>query len=95
MHRTSIWGNLTGAARRVAKNLKPQKFTGDDGMDKLLAFLRNSPLGRMALPDAFGKLDAFHECRRHFGEAMQEYIVREEAVYPTEGRAVRRRYGSK
>ena len=48
-----VWQRLTGAAKSVVKHLDPKLFSGDDGLEKLLAILRESPLQKLPVPDSF------------------------------------------
>ena len=76
-----VWRELTGPAKRVVRRLKPEDFGGDDGLDKLLAWLKKSPLGRLPLPDAFQKIDHYQRLKKQPNETFSEFIVREEEIY--------------
>ena len=76
-----IWQKLTGAAKSVVRNLKPQDFDTANGVDKLLEILRESPLQKLPIPDSFSHLEKWSGLRRAQGEDIPHLIIREEELF--------------
>ena len=76
-----LWSALEGAAKEVAKELDPEEFECENGVNKLLDVLQKAPLIRMPIPDAYAKIETYDELQRRHGEAMGEYIIREPNAY--------------
>ena len=76
-----VWSRLTGPAKSVVKHLAPDDFDSNNGLSKLLAVLRNSPLQTLPIPDSFSKLERWHHLRRKENETIPELIVREDDLF--------------
>ena len=76
-----VWSRLTGPAKSVVKHLDPQMFFAEDGLSKLLAILRQSPLQTLPIPDSFSKLERWSHLRRREGETVAELLVREDELF--------------
>ena len=85
-----LWQNLRGSARNAVRHCLPGDFEGDEGVEKLLKYLRGSPLGRQPLPDAYKKIDSYHEIKRRMGEPPGEYILREKTAFENMEQALMR-----
>ena len=59
-----LWAALKGAAKEAVKDLMPSQFDGKDGPEKLLLHLREGPLSKMPVPDAYQKIRAYEEAWR-------------------------------
>ena len=76
-----IWPGLSGPAKRLVQNFKPGEFETENGLERFLKILKDSPLGKLALPDTFRRIDDYLEVKRMPGEPMSCYIVREEEAF--------------
>ena len=76
-----IWANLRGAARLAVNRLRAADFEEvpgrSDGLEKLKAFLTDTPLAKQPLPDAYQKIDRYRGIKRMRGESAAEYVLRE------------------
>ena len=73
--------SIDGPAKSVVKHLAPDDFDSNNGLSKLLAVLRNSPLQTLPIPDSFSKLERWHHLRRKENETIPELIVREDDLF--------------
>ena len=76
-----LWQCLKGPAKDLVKDLKPADFLTAKGVEKLLTILKNSPLGRMPVPDAFQKIQLYDHVKRKAGEVIGEYVIREDNAF--------------
>ena len=53
-----IWQNLRGKAKKAVRKLRAKDYAGPGGLEKLLKFLRRSPIARQPLPDALTRTKA-------------------------------------
>jgi len=82
---------LTGAAKRYVMHLDARDFEKDDGADRLLKVLQESPLGVMPIPDVAQRIEVYFQgTKRKLGESMGEYMVKEEENYTRLAKAVKR-----
>eukprot|EP00969_Alexandrium_andersonii_P021193 925463-Alexandrium_andersonii.AAC.1 len=83
---------VSGPGRRIVKNLNASDFESEAGLEKFLELLRKSPLTRLALPDAFVKIDAFfgEAMKRRKHESYSSYIVRESEAFEDLNRSLKR-----
>ena len=63
-----IWANLRGVARLAVNRLRAADFEEvpgrSDGLEKLKAFLTDTPLAKQPLPDAYQKIDRYRGIKR-------------------------------
>ena len=59
-------------------------------VERLLRILRESPLASMPVPDAYKKIQAYDQIRRRPGEAIGDYVVREQRAFREMTEALRR-----
>ena len=85
-----LWGALKGPARDAVKDLKPSEFEYADGVERLLARLKATPLSRMPIPDAYHKIKRYDTTFRRGGETMSEFIIREDNTFKEMVAALRR-----
>ena len=85
-----LWGSLRGPARDAVKDLKPSEFEATDGVEKLLAKLKSTPLSRMPIPDAYHKIKRYDTTFRRAGETISEFIIREDNTFKEMTAALRR-----
>ena len=85
-----LWQALRGPAKEVVKDLDPDEFEREDGVQALLDVLQNAPLGRLPIPDAYSKIRIYDELVRHKGEVIGEFIVREDTAFKNMRAALRR-----
>ena len=85
-----LWANLKGPAKEIFRMCKPQEFEDARGVERLLRFLRESPLASMPVPDAYEKIQAYDQIRRRPGEVIGDYIVREQRAFREMTEAFRR-----
>ena len=76
-----IWAKLQGPAKSVVRNLDPEQFIGNHGVDRLLEILRKSPLQRLPIPDSFQRLEKWSGLRRRRDESIPQMLVREEEIF--------------
>ena len=81
---------LAGPAKKLTKRMKAEEFETAGGLERYLRLLRESPLGRQPLPDAFNRIDGYENLERKKGETMPDYIVREDEAFSDLRRALRR-----
>ena len=75
-----LLGELTGIARKYVVGKRPDWLSYNGGVEHLLGHLRLS-LGRPQLPELSEYLTRyFRQSRRHKGESMNSYIVKEERI---------------
>ena len=63
------------------RHLNPDLYETPDGLSKLVAVLRESPLQAMPVPDLFKRLDQWHHLRRQGNESIPAFLVREEDMF--------------
>ena len=68
---------LTGSARLLAMSWPQQEFAGKNGVSTLLQRLSQSPLVRKNLPNTQAILNQYFNYKRHQGESIANYLVRE------------------
>ena len=85
-----LWGALRGPARDAVKDLKPSEFEAQDGVERLLAKLKSTPLSRMPIPDAYNKIKRYDTTFRKGGETITEFIIREDNTFKEMVAALRR-----
>ena len=85
-----IWQKLSGAAKSVVRHLDPDDFDKDDGLRKLLAVLRDSPLQQLPVPDSFSRLERWTALRRANNESIPQLLVREEELFTELQQALQR-----
>ena len=78
---TKIISRLTGPARLLAMSWANVDFDSAGGTKKLLRLLAASPLVRQALPNAAAICSQYFSFKRHQGEAMNSFLVREALGY--------------
>ena len=62
--------------------LEPENFRTEEDIQKLIRYLEQSPLNRQALPDAGNKIGGYYRrLRRHQGESIPAFLVREDKVH--------------
>ena len=65
------------SVKRLVLKLDPDKFTSAESVTTFLTYLAKSPLGRMPVPDAGKKMQAFYrKLQRRRGEAVGQFLVR-------------------
>ena len=74
---TRLMGRLTGPARLLAMSWPQQSFDAADGTLKLLRRLAKSPLVRKSLPNAAAICTQYFSFKRHPGESIGNFLVRE------------------
>lgn len=82
---------LSGPAKTVVKKMQDaEDYEKVDGLEKFLALLAGSPLGRQPLPDAFQRIDKYDLLMRRKGESMPDFIVREDEYFNELSRSMNR-----
>ncbi len=76
-----VWANLRGSAALAVSRLQAKDFEKDDGLRRLLDFLRETPLAKQPLPDAYQKIDTYRSVKRQRGEHAGQYVLREQEAY--------------
>ena len=76
-----VWQKLSGVAKSVVKHLEPKDFSSENGMEKLLAVLRESPLQQLPIPDSFSRLEKWSSLKRTAQETIPQLLVREEELF--------------
>lgn len=85
-----VWQKLAGAAKSVVRHLEPSDFDRDDGLDRLLQVLRESPLQQLPIPDSFSRLERWSNMRRLPNETVPQLLVREEELFTDLQQALQR-----
>ena len=70
-----------GKAESVVRNLDPQEYLGDNGVEKLLEVLRKSPLQKLPIPDSFSRLERWSSMHKRQAETIPQLLVREEELF--------------
>ena len=78
---TRLVGKLTGSARLLAMSWPQGEFDNELGVLHYMRRLANSPLVRRSLPNAAAIMNQFFAFRRHPGENIATFLVREQLVY--------------
>ena len=74
-------GGLTAGARDVVIKWDPTQFECDNGVEKLIAKLKRTPLVRQSLPDAVQCFNRYFDCKRNLGTGMGRFLVLETKLY--------------
>lgn len=85
-----VWQKLNGAAKSVVKHLDPKEFNMENGLEKLLTILRESPLQKLPVPASFNRLEKWSGLRRGQGESIPQLLVREEELFTDLQQALKR-----
>ena len=48
-----VWANLRSSAKLSVSRLQTSDFSGADGLERLIEYLRQTPLAKQPLPDAY------------------------------------------
>ena len=75
-----LWTALQGAAKEAVKDTRPNDFAAD-GVEALLRHLREGPLGKMPIPDAYQKIRNYDQVIRRPGEVIGEFVIREDNLF--------------
>ena len=86
---------LTGPARLLAMSWPSVSFDHANGTKEYLRRLAASPLVRQSLPNAAAICQQYFAFRRHAGESMQSFLVRESLGYAEFSEAIIRLYEEK
>lgn len=79
------------ALRTLMYKLNPEDFADEQGIQKLVTFLENSPMNRQAIPDAGAKLSQYYrKLNRRPNETIPQFLVREEFSYDTMWKSLQR-----
>ncbi|CAE7712168.1 unnamed protein product [Symbiodinium sp. CCMP2592] len=76
-----VWNKMTGPAKGVIRHLNPEDFAVSDGINKLVAVLRESPLQKLPIPDSFSRLEKWSSLHKRNSETIPQLIVREEELF--------------
>ena len=85
-----LWQALTGSPKDAVKNLDPDEFEDQRGLERFLRVLKDSPLGKLPLQDAFTRIDGYHQVKRHYCETTASYILRENQAHLDLQKALKR-----
>ncbi len=85
-----IWRALQGTPKQVVQHLDPDDFDCPDFLEKLLRILKESPLQKMPLPDAFQKIDQYHHIQLEKDEMVTNLLVREQDSFQELAQALKR-----
>ena len=92
---TRLMGRLTGPARLLAMSWTHMNFDHSGGTKEFLQLLASSPLVRRSLPNAAAICQQYFSFRRHPGEPMHSFLVRESLGYSEFVEAILRLYEEK
>ena len=90
-----LWAKLQGPAKEVVRMCSPQDFEDARGVERLLRFLRESPLAAMPVPDAYKKIQAYDQIRRRPERVIGDSIVRGQCAFREMTEAPRRSRNSR
>ena len=76
-----VWQKLSGVAKSVVRHLEPKDFSSENGVEKLLSVLRESPLQKLPIPDSFSRLEKWSSLKRTSHETIPQLLVREEELF--------------
>ena len=67
----------------MVRHLDPKDFSSENGMEKLLSVLCESPLQKLPIPDSFSRLETWSSLKRTSHETIPQLQVREEELFRT------------
>lgn len=79
------------ALKVLMYKLDPLDFEDEGGVNRLIAYLENSPMNRQPIPDAGAKLNQYYRrLSRRPGESIPQFLVREDHSYESMWQALQR-----
>ncbi len=76
-----VWSNLRGSARLAVGRLLAKDYEREDGLGRLLEYLRKTPLAKQPLPDAYRRIGQYRGIKRFRGDTAAQYVLREQEAY--------------